>query len=61
LLLLEKLHIDTLRSTLPNGKEFFLSNYLALGTPAMTTRGFHQAQFLQVAEYIDRATGILAS
>ncbi|KAL4466838.1 hypothetical protein ABPG74_010435 [Tetrahymena malaccensis] len=57
--LLEQVHIDTYRSTLPNGKETFISSFLALGTHPMTTRGCTENDFKTIAEFIDRGALLL--
>ena len=33
---------------------------MRIGTPALTTRGFKEAEFVQVADFIDRAVKITA-
>lgn len=52
--LLEKAHIITNMNTIPydTGSPFRPSG-LRVGTPAMTTRGFKEKDFIKVAEFID--------
>ena len=53
--LLERINIAANKNTVPGDKSALFPSGLRVGTPAMTTRGFGQAEFEKVAEYINRA------
>jgi hypothetical protein len=43
---------------LPGDKSAMVPGGMRIGTPALTTRGFKEAEFVQVANFIDRAVNI---
>lgn len=53
--LLEKVNITCNKNSIPGDQEkpAYCSG-IRLGTPAMTTRGFKEGEFIKVAEYIDK-------
>lgn len=53
--ILEKLNIAANKNTIPGDKSALYPSGLRVGTPAMTTRGFKEAEFAKVAEFIDTA------
>ncbi|SCV03864.1 LAMI_0H11562g1_1 [Lachancea mirantina] len=53
--ILEHINIAANKNTVPGDKSALFPSGLRVGTPAMTTRGFGSAEFVKVAEYIDRA------
>lgn len=55
---LELINIAANKNTVPGDKSALVPGGLRVGTPAMTTRGFTQADFERVAEYIDKAVKI---
>jgi glycine hydroxymethyltransferase len=51
--LLSRVGITVNKNTIPNDPQSpFVTSGIRLGTPAMTTRGYKQAEFVQVAEWI---------
>lgn len=53
---LDKVNITCNKNTIPNETEKpFVTSGIRLGTPAMTTRGFKEAEMVIVANLIDRA------
>lgn len=53
---LDRIHITANKNTIPNETESpFITSGIRIGTPAMTTRGFKEAEFTEVAEIIDAA------
>lgn len=53
---LDRIHITANKNTIPNETQSpFITSGLRIGTPAMTTRGFKEAEFKEVAEIIDTA------
>ncbi|EPY53340.1 glycine hydroxymethyltransferase [Schizosaccharomyces cryophilus OY26] len=58
--ILELINIATNKNTLPSDKSALSPSGIRIGTPAMTTRGFNEQDFVRVVEYIDRAINIAA-
>ncbi|CAL9731750.1 serine hydroxymethyltransferase, mitochondrial [Monosporozyma unispora] len=54
--ILQQINIAANKNTIPKDKSAMFPSGLRVGTPAMTTRGFQEADFAKVAEYIDKAT-----
>lgn len=53
---LESINITCNKNTVPNDTESpFVASGIRLGTPALTTRGFKEAEFKEVAQLIDEA------
>jgi glycine hydroxymethyltransferase len=53
--LLDSVHITCNKNTIPyDTQKPFIASGIRLGTPAMTTRGFKEADFVWVADLIDR-------
>merc|ERR1711934_1250977 len=55
---LELAHIATNKNTVPGDTSALVPGGLRMGTPAMTTRGFSEADFERVADVVDRAVTI---
>ena len=54
--LLDKVHITVNKNTIPNETEkAMVASGIRIGSPAMTTRGFKESEFIKVADLIDRA------
>lgn len=54
--LLDKIHITVNKNTIPNETEkAMIASGIRIGAPAMTTRGFKEKEFRQVADIIDKA------
>lgn len=54
--LLDRIHITVNKNTIPNDSEKpFITSGLRLGSPAMTTRGFKEAEFIKVGKIIAQA------
>ncbi len=54
--LLDKIHITVNKNTIPNETEkAMVASGIRIGSPAMTTRGFGEKEFRQVARIIDKA------
>ena len=51
---LELAHIAANKNTVPGDKSALVPGGLRMGAPALTTRGFTQRDFVQVAEFVDR-------
>ena len=51
---LELAHIAANKNTVPGDKSAMVPSGLRVGTPALTSRGFIEEDFVQVAEYIER-------
>ncbi|GMH40915.1 hypothetical protein BSKO_08819 [Bryopsis sp. KO-2023] len=57
---LELAHIATNKNTVPGDKSAMIPGGLRMGAPALTTRGFLEADFDKVAEFVDRGVKIAA-
>ena len=54
--LLDKIHITVNKNTIPNETEkAMVASGIRIGSPAMTTRGFKESEFIEVAQIIDLA------
>ncbi len=54
--ILDSINITCNKNTIPNDKESpFITSGIRLGTPAMTTRGFKEEEFIKVAKIIAKA------
>merc|ERR1712039_73258 len=57
---LELAHIAANKNTVPGDTSALVPGGLRMGTPALTTRGFMEADFVKVANFVDRAVKITA-
>lgn len=55
---LDEVHITLNKNSVPGDKSAMTPGGMRIGTPALTTRGFKEADFVKVAEFIDRAVKI---
>lgn len=55
---MELAHIAANKNTVPGDVSALVPGGLRMGTPALTTRGFAEADFEKVAEFVDRAVHI---
>jgi len=55
---LEKVNIAINKNTVPGDKSALIPGGIRIGTPALTSRGFEEAHFDQVAEFIHRGVAI---
>lgn len=55
---LELAHIAANKNTVPGDVSAMVPGGLRMGAPALTSRGFIEPDFEQVAEFVDRAVGI---
>ncbi|KAJ2157964.1 Serine hydroxymethyltransferase, cytosolic [Coemansia sp. RSA 552] len=55
---LELAKIAANKNTVPGDRSAMVPGGLRMGTPAMTTRGLNEADFVTVAAFVDRAVGI---
>ena len=55
---LELCRIATNKNTVPGDKSALVPSGIRMGTPALTSRGFAEADFEQVADFFDRAVQI---
>ncbi|KAI8322225.1 SHMT-domain-containing protein [Martensiomyces pterosporus] len=55
---LELAKIAANKNTVPGDRSAMVPGGLRMGTPAMTTRGLKEQDFVQIAEFVDRAVGI---
>ena len=55
---MELAHIAANKNTVPGDTSALVPGGLRMGTPALTTRGFNEADFGKVAEFVDRAVKI---
>ncbi|KAH8646680.1 serine hydroxymethyltransferase-domain-containing protein [Xylariales sp. PMI_506] len=55
---LELVGVASNKNTVPGDKSAMVPGGLRMGTPAMTTRGFNQDDFVRVADIVDRAVTI---
>lgn len=54
--LLDRIHITVNKNTIPNETEkAMIASGIRIGSPAMTTRGFKEEEFIKVAHIIDKA------
>jgi len=54
--LLDRIHITVNKNTIPNETEkAMVASGIRIGSPAMTTRGFKEEEFIKVAKIIDKA------
>ncbi|AOW04466.1 YALI0D22484p [Yarrowia lipolytica CLIB122] len=57
-MVLDGMNIAANKNTVPGDKSALVPGGIRIGTPAMTTRGFDQSEFEQVAKYIVKAVDI---
>ncbi|WIA37530.1 hypothetical protein OEZ86_014437 [Tetradesmus obliquus] len=57
---LDLVSITLNKNSVPGDKSAMVPGGMRIGTPALTTRGFKEAEFVQVADFIDRAVKIAA-
>eukprot|EP00316_Scyphosphaera_apsteinii_P004747 CAMPEP_0119308492 /NCGR_PEP_ID=MMETSP1333-20130426/11280_1 /TAXON_ID=418940 /ORGANISM="Scyphosphaera apsteinii, Strain RCC1455" /LENGTH=503 /DNA_ID=CAMNT_0007312277 /DNA_START=51 /DNA_END=1562 /DNA_ORIENTATION=+ len=55
---LEIANVALNKNTVPGDKSAFIPGGIRIGTPALTSRGFEEEHFAQVAEFIHRGVGI---
>lgn len=55
---LELVNISSNKNTVPGDKSALIPGGLRIGTPAMTSRGFKESDFVKIADFIDRAVKI---
>lgn len=55
---LELINIASNKNTVPGDKSALIPGGLRIGTPAMTSRGFKEQDFVKIADFIDRAVKI---
>ncbi|KAI8996785.1 serine hydroxymethyltransferase-domain-containing protein [Pilobolus umbonatus] len=55
---LELVNIAANKNTVPGDKSALIPGGLRIGTPAMTSRGLKEQEFVQIADFIDRAVQI---
>jgi len=55
---LEKVNVAINKNTVPGDKSALIPGGIRIGTPALTSRGFEEAHFDTVAEFIHRGVGI---
>ncbi|CAL5224699.1 g7426 [Coccomyxa viridis] len=58
---MELAHIAANKNTVPGDKSALVPGGLRMGAPALTSRGFTEADFEKVAEFVDRSVQIAAS
>jgi len=58
---LELAHIALNKNTVPGDKSALLPSGMRMGTPALTSRGFMEDDFVQVAKFLDRGVKITKS
>jgi glycine hydroxymethyltransferase len=58
--ILELAHIAANKNTVPGDVSAMVPGGLRMGSPALTSRGFVESDFEQVAEFVDRAVSIAA-
>jgi glycine hydroxymethyltransferase len=54
---LDEVSITLNKNSVPGDKSAIIPGGIRIGTPALTTRGFKEADFVQVADFIDRWAG----
>lgn len=57
---LELVGVAANKNTVPGDRSALVPGGLRMGTPAMTTRGFNEDDFVRVADVVDRAVSIAA-
>ena len=57
---LELVGVAANKNTVPGDRSALVPGGLRMGTPAMTTRGFNEDDFVRVADVVDRAVAIAA-
>jgi len=57
---MELAHIAANKNTVPGDTSALVPGGIRMGTPALTTRGFMEQDFVQVADFVDRAVKITA-
>ncbi|KND88969.1 putative serine hydroxymethyltransferase, mitochondrial [Tolypocladium ophioglossoides CBS 100239] len=57
---LELVSVAANKNTVPGDRSALVPGGLRMGTPAMTTRGFNENDFVRVADVVDRAVAIAA-
>ena len=55
--ILELSHIAANKNTVPGDKSALVPGGLRMGAPALTSRGFTEEDFKQVARFVDRYAG----
>lgn len=55
---MELAHIAANKNTVPGDTSALVPGGVRMGTPALTTRGFDEEDFVKVAEFVDRAVNI---
>mmetsp|Transcript_29782 Transcript_29782/g.75857 ORF Transcript_29782/g.75857 Transcript_29782/m.75857 type:complete len:495 (-) Transcript_29782:603-2087(-) len=55
---LDEVSITLNKNSVPGDKSAIIPGGIRVGTPALTTRGFREADFVKVAEFLDRAVKI---
>ncbi len=55
---MELAHIAANKNTVPGDVSALVPGGVRMGTPALTTRGFAESDFVKVAEFVDRAVQI---
>ena len=55
---MELAHIAANKNTVPGDVKAMVPGGIRMGTPALTSRGFTESDFEQVAEYVNRAVQI---
>jgi glycine hydroxymethyltransferase len=58
---MEMAHIAANKNTVPGDASALVPSGMRMGAPALTTRGFIEADFVKVAEFFHRAVGITAA
>lgn len=56
--ILELVNVAANKNTVPGDKSALIPGGLRIGTPAMTSRGFKEQDFVKIADFIDRAVKI---
>ena len=56
--IMELAHIAANKNTVPGDVSALVPGGVRMGTPALTTRGFAESDFVKVAEFVDRAVQI---
>ncbi|KAF5827161.1 serine hydroxymethyltransferase 3 [Dunaliella salina] len=52
---LDEVHITLNKNSVPGDKSAIVPGGIRIGTPALTTRGFKEAEFVRIADFINRA------